>query len=139
VNAGGNSIHILERFYQADRSMPTHTEETDIVEINYASRGIRVDGLAQKCSNDCRVSSRLTDDSRAKLVVFAAKYFKALGHRSISNVGKAFGHNARRFTTGVRVYRSNSPWPFHLELRSIGNIPLGLMALKTAANMLFSE
>jgi hypothetical protein len=82
MHASRDPAHISERSYQADRSMATHRQISDIIKKDHSRSAARIDGLAQERAYDNIRSSRLIHDSATKGILFSLKTLHAFGQRA---------------------------------------------------------
>jgi hypothetical protein len=91
--------------------MSAHSEVADIVEEDYASGGVWIDGIAEECADNNFRTPRFADDSAAKVIEFAPEALEPTHQIAGSEIGSTGDDNARRFTFCMGVnYFDPSLW-----------------------------
>lgn len=139
VFTGRDAAHILQSLDEADRTVPAHSEVSDIIEIDDAgSRGL-IYRFAQKRPNDGIVTSWFANDGRTKPVIFTAKYLEPLTHQAVAEIRKAADDNSRRLAARVRIDRFDPLSVAHLFVRVVSKYNIDEVTAVSTVDMLEFE
>src|SRR4029450_7345777 len=92
-------------FRSTDSSVATHAKIADIVKKDHAGRGLRINRFAEDRSDDRVMAAWVADAARTARIVFAAKTFYPLSHRSVAELRKPRDTHTRRLPAGMRIDR----------------------------------
>jgi hypothetical protein len=102
MGAGFHSAKVAEGFYDADRAVATHAEETGVIEKDNTGGRSFVYGLGKKCADKDVGTAWLEDDSGAKVIEPSFEVMPTIEHRFAVQGDPAEDHS-RGFAAGMRI------------------------------------
>src|SRR5437870_221819 len=100
---------VRERHDEADRTMTTHAEVTDVVEVDHARRAGGICRIDEQSPDQHVRTARLVDDGRAKTIVLGSHALQSNGQWAASQVRSTADHDPSGLAAGVGVDHLDSP------------------------------